>query len=243
MLAIWAWAVPHNNGRPQYDCEHGASFYGMGEYGGSFNLTDWLRATHPQLGCYDLAGIAQVACGLLLDGAGGEVVDSNWVFQQPNAYILPGTLYGRDDVVLLGGAPGLNNPFFNRYGEIPAKNKIQSLTSLPAPPAPAYVAPPSLLQRDPFANHTWIELTVDFGAHRTVIDATHAVQDAAGVINPEVGARNRNDYSLAHRDQQIELNPAHRPVGNLDNFISGPVLSFGNCCMSLLASLTFTSQV
>lgn len=108
MQTIWSWATPHQPNRPQYDCIQGAPAYNVGYYGGSFNLNQWLAACAPggTCNCYDLAAISQLACAVFLDQNGNEELFSQWVYQNPNGFVLPGTLYGRDT------EPNCNNPFW-----------------------------------------------------------------------------------------------------------------------------------
>lgn len=105
MNAIWGWGTPHSSGKPQYDATTGGSHYNVGPYGGSFKLKEWLMGG-ALCNCYDLSSISQLACAVILDVNGNERLFSQWVFQEPNGYILPGTLYGRDD------KPNCNNPGF-----------------------------------------------------------------------------------------------------------------------------------
>lgn len=108
MDRIWAWGTPHLGTKPQYDVVSGASFYNMGFYGGSFKLREWMAAAVPgaRLNCYDLAAIAQLACAVYVDPNGIEVLHSRWVFQNPNGYILPGTIFGWE------GYANCNNPYW-----------------------------------------------------------------------------------------------------------------------------------
>ena len=119
MDQIWSWDNSHAGAKPRYDAVVGKASYMEGAYGGVFDLQAWLNCDEPRLNCYDLAGVSQLSCMLLLGPDGSEVLDSRWVFQEPNGYILPGLLYGWTDRGLC------NNPFF----EVPGK----SLTCLLSP--------------------------------------------------------------------------------------------------------------
>lgn len=79
---------------PRYDTTRGGSYYNMNTLGGSFNLDWWIKKMYPSCNCYDLAGIAQLACGILVDEKANELVDSRYVWQNPNGYINPGPLFG-----------------------------------------------------------------------------------------------------------------------------------------------------
>lgn len=103
MDRIWSW--PQDNLGPRYDNQDGASKYGMGGLGGYFALAEWLVRSHGTCNCYDLAGISQLACALLIDERGLEVLNSKWVYQNPNGFIKIGPLYGRLGV-------DCNNPFW-----------------------------------------------------------------------------------------------------------------------------------
>lgn len=78
--------------KPRYDTYSGQSYYGISNLGGGFRLRDWYYTTYDKCNCYDVAGISQLACSLLMDNAGNELADSHWVFQEPNGYINPGPL-------------------------------------------------------------------------------------------------------------------------------------------------------
>lgn len=104
MRRIWSWPQVDNAG-PRYDNQHGAPKYGMTDLGGYFALAEWLARVHGTCNCYDLAGISQLACVLLIDENGVEVLNSKWVYQNPNGFIKTGPLYGRLDV-------NCNSPFW-----------------------------------------------------------------------------------------------------------------------------------
>lgn len=95
---------------PRYDTTHGASSYNMNILGGSFNLDCWIKELYPGCNCYDLAGIAQLACTILVDDSGNELVDSRFVFQDPNGYVNPGPLFGW--VAFGGDHLRCNTPFW-----------------------------------------------------------------------------------------------------------------------------------
>ena len=78
--------------------------------GGGFNLEDWLTSKYITCNCYDLAAIMQLGCCLLLSSAGYELLDSRWVYQEPNGYINQCELFGWSATYPL--YPGVNNPFF-----------------------------------------------------------------------------------------------------------------------------------
>ncbi|KAI9741653.1 MAG: hypothetical protein M1834_000037 [Cirrosporium novae-zelandiae] len=214
MEIIWDWGNPHRDNRPMYASIAQPSRYGMGFCGGSFQLGDWFRNRYPHVICFDLAAITQCACALLVDDGGREILDSTWVFQQPNGYIKPGILYGYQGNAGTPWPPGINNPGF--------------LNNIPNNP---FVGPPSLTNRNPFTTHAWIEATINFGGSRGVLDATLAVPDGQNMINPEFGLRNRATYAEAHIDKGNPENPVMQAAaGNLNNFTSGVgPPSTGNC--------------
>jgi hypothetical protein len=100
--------------KPRYDTLSGRPYYGVSSYGGGFKLGDWVKATYERCNCYDVAGISQLACSLLMDSDGKELADSHWVFQDPNGFINPGPLirwvrYGGDHLQC-------NTPFWESQG-------------------------------------------------------------------------------------------------------------------------------
>lgn len=117
MNLIWNWpqnAQNPNPGTPQYDSQYGGkSYYGMAGEGGSFMLSQWLVSFQPLCNCYDLAAISQLACAILVDQAGEELVLSDWIYQEPNGFINSGPLYGR---VTGGLNMTCNNPFWAQSG-------------------------------------------------------------------------------------------------------------------------------
>ena len=206
--AIWTSGNPHKDGRPRFDSESGASLYSMTAVGGSFDLNRWYADCLPNGPCnsYDLAAMIQLACAVLINPDGVEFVRSRWVFQQPNGFVMPGTLYGRDDVSTC------NNPFFML--RLTAPNIDPTLN--PLNPA---------TNRSSFLNRAWVEVNFDFQQSDRVLDATHCLGG-----EPECGDRMRPDYYNAHTDQTWNLpsTPTGRMFGNLDN--NGSVYSMGNCC-------------
>jgi hypothetical protein len=102
--------------KPKYDVWNGASWYGVSQQGGSFKLNDWYLSSSNFCNCYDLAGITQLACSLLIDGNQDELVNSHWVFQLPNGYINCGPLIRW---VTAGGLNlKCNSPFWGSAGLI-----------------------------------------------------------------------------------------------------------------------------
>ncbi|KAI9681747.1 MAG: hypothetical protein M1829_000492 [Trizodia sp. TS-e1964] len=206
---VWAWGNPHAVGKPQYDAYGGASFYNMTKYGGGFELDNWLRVSQLYCNCYDLAAIIQLGISLLLDSAGHELPASRWVFQQPNGYINQSLLYGWAEAHPY--PPGVNNPFFLNYT-----------------PNNPYVLPPSLVNREPFYNHCWIEVLPDpfvIGT-RTVLDASTGVPGLNNIGVPEKGTRSRTVYKTVHIDTAAD--PTGGDTGNINNYVLPPP-SLGNC--------------
>lgn len=77
---------------PQYDTEHGKSFYNMRKFGGELQFKRLDQKKYVLCNCYNLAAITQLACAILVDEFGNERVDSSWVFQCPNGFINSGPL-------------------------------------------------------------------------------------------------------------------------------------------------------
>jgi hypothetical protein len=94
----------------RYDVFSGASSYNLQGQGGNFQLNRWMLGMFPDVNCYDLAGIASLACNVLIDSAGKEIVDSRWIFQTPNGFIMPGPLIGWLQY------PLCDNPFWGGNG-------------------------------------------------------------------------------------------------------------------------------
>ncbi|MCJ1393731.1 hypothetical protein MMC18_006607 [Xylographa bjoerkii] len=216
IMKIWDWGNPHAGTRPQYDADSGASKYNMGACGGSFEWDEWVTADYPTLNCYDLAGISQLSCGLLVADYGDELLDSRWVFQTPNGYPLTGTLYGWG-APTCPNPPGVNNPFFRR-------------PLYPQPWVQPGLAGANL--RSPFGNHAWVEVTLDDPMHRGVLDTTLAVPPG-----PDVGTRTRNQYAVDHIDYPAD--PTGAKTGNLVNVLTAGGTG-GNCYTNNEFSLPFT---
>lgn len=79
-----------------YDSAAGASHFGLGYFGGAFQLKKFLSSAEPLCNCYDQAGAVQT----LLGAIGLPVT---WLRLQPFGFLAPGRLIGRGY---------LNNPFF-----------------------------------------------------------------------------------------------------------------------------------
>lgn len=97
-------AYCHGSHGLTYDTTSGASVYGHGPDGGTFNLGDYLKATLPVINCYDQAGGVQSLAGAL-------GMATNWCFQ--------GTYpkrFGFINTTNLVGVGPCNNPFFARKG-------------------------------------------------------------------------------------------------------------------------------
>lgn len=108
--------------RPRYDTNSGSPYYGVSKYGGGFKLEDWYNSRYERCNCYDVAGISQLSCSLLIDKDGKELADSHWVLHSPNGYVNPGPLIGW--VKYSGDHLRCNTPFWQSWG----------LFSLPVPP-------------------------------------------------------------------------------------------------------------
>jgi hypothetical protein len=105
--------------KPRYDTSGGAPFYGVSNLGGGFRLQDWVNTIRERCNCYDIAGISQLACSLLMDESGNELADSHWVYHNPNGYINPGPLirwvqFGGDHL-------RCNTPFWESKGVHPIR--------------------------------------------------------------------------------------------------------------------------
>lgn len=208
MDSIWSWGTPHQLGKPRFDCKGGAASYNVNALGGYFDLQRWLADCSPSGTCnsYDLAAISQLACALLIDAEGNELVRSKWVLQAPTGFILPGTLYGRETI------PNCNNPFFEARGSSPFIDPQLDPLSFK-------------VNRSFFANHAWVEFNFPTAGTRGVLDATHGIS-----ANPETGAHSRQQYSSAHIDPtwNSRSQPTAALFGNLIN--NGVAEPNGNCC-------------
>ncbi|KAH8807699.1 hypothetical protein F5884DRAFT_677322 [Xylogone sp. PMI_703] len=165
--------------KPRYDTNEGCSHYGLRHFGGGFNLAAWVKATYERCNCYDMAGISQLACSLLMDEGGHELVDSHWVFHYPNGYINPGPLIGW--VQYGGDHLRCNTPFWEKTGTTP------------------FVHPDDPV-RTGFGNHAWVEVTMD--KRTTVLDACHALRSIPPV--PSVNDLTRREYLEHSLDQTRE---------------------------------------
>ncbi|ORX96589.1 hypothetical protein BCR34DRAFT_593794 [Clohesyomyces aquaticus] len=183
MRTIWGLglAINPNTAATQhlaYEIEHGAPTYVDDYLGGQFELRRLIRTTFPTMNCYDLAALAQLAIVIFQDSGGAELALSRWIFCDNYGYINPGPLFGWPQY------PNCNNPFFARPGVVPF-----------------YQEPPNNPDRRPFSNHAWVEVTPDpaFPLNRTVLDATHCLQNAPN--DPAMGTQSRNVYLQAQTDQ------------------------------------------
>jgi hypothetical protein len=178
MYAIW-------NSGVKYACRGGGSYY-IGPYygedyeqtdvskGGVFALTRFYNGVFPCCNCYDLAAIAQLACSILRDVNGVEILGSRWVFQSPFGYINPGILVGYPQY------PYCNSPFFAGTGQtyFPPSDRNNAA-------------------RTKFGNHSWVEVTMASG-QVGAIDATHGLE--AANQGPAIGTLTRTGYLNAQVD-------------------------------------------
>lgn len=218
MEKIWNYGNPNPGNKLQYDTTSGGSSYNMGHCGGSFDLKTWVDNPKPFLNCYDLAGISQLGCCILVETDSSDALQSLWVFQYPYGYILKGALYG-------WVAKGLcNNPFW----------QSSPTTNILVDPGSTQNSPPPNT-RHPFGNHAWLEVVTENDlVGRKAIDATVANWPGSGnpppnPPYPELGTRNRGEYQDAHVDK------AAGGYGNLDPNISTAPHSLGNCCKIFVA--------
>jgi len=117
--------------RPKYETQNGAPRFNMRMFGGDFALDDWVREVRTECNCMDLGGITQLACDLLQNDCGKELVDANYVCfattgTTPRAklYIKEGPLIGwtlsRDYMLDPNGnnlQSQCNNPLWNKRGK------------------------------------------------------------------------------------------------------------------------------
>lgn len=80
----------------EYDSASGASHYGVGCFGGAFQLEKYLEKVYPLCNCYDQAAAVQTFLGAL-------GIDATWIYMKPFGYLKHAGLIGRG----LG-----NNPFY-----------------------------------------------------------------------------------------------------------------------------------
>ncbi|RYP32495.1 hypothetical protein DL767_005184 [Monosporascus sp. MG133] len=174
--------------KPRYDTAKGQANYALAWYGNGFKLMDWYRATYERCNCYDVAGISQLACSLMMDADGKELVDSHWVFQQPNGYINSGPLIGW--VGFGGDNLRCNTPFWESKGTAP------------------YVDPDDAKRTD-FANHAWVEVT--YIGKTGVLDACHSLRGIPPI--PPVGLSTRQEYLNQTLDQSKAHGDANAKAG------------------------------
>lgn len=121
-----------NSGFFVYDTIAGKSAFGMGACGGSFDLNECLlrcfsAPTNPfvvakpiLINSFDLAALIQLGSGLLLQGAAGEVLDSQWVCKSPFGFSQTVNPIGLSPTSIPPiDAMGVNNPFFYGLGRVP----------------------------------------------------------------------------------------------------------------------------
>ncbi|KAL5321066.1 hypothetical protein ACEPPN_011876 [Leptodophora sp. 'Broadleaf-Isolate-01'] len=196
---VWAWGNPQGPGKPQYDAVSGGSYYNVGRFGGGFNLQDWLSVTYASCNCYDLAGIVQLGCCLLLSSNADELLDSRWVFQGPNGFVNPCWVSLHIQLIFTNSSNDPPNPF----------------------------VPDGTTGRWTFRNHAWVEVLNDpYNInYRTVLDATTAVTNGAHVW-PDNGSRSRGAYATAHIDAAAD--PTGGSTGDLVDRVF-PEPSTGDC--------------
>ncbi|KAF8535925.1 hypothetical protein BDD12DRAFT_808187 [Trichophaea hybrida] len=216
MNRIWNWSG--NKDVPvrvpfRYDVVGGIANFGVGAFGGSFRLKRFLDNMFYNVNCYDLAALAQLACSILLDWDGTEVLMSSWVFQQPCGYINSGQLFGWPEY------PDCNNPFWG--------SNQQGISTDPVVPGNEWLplGPP----RANFKNHAWVEVTMS-NSSIGVLDATHGLKTPPAGISPNSpadGSQDRQHYLVAQIDQTPTLQPEK---GNwVNNTLQG---SGGSCYQS-----------
>lgn len=224
MTVVWNWTVP---GRIlKYDTVSGSTKYGQLPTEGTFDLAAWLKIQYLTLSCHDLAAVSQLACAVLVGDDGSELLDSKWVYQEPNGFILPGPLYGW----VASGGENLrcNNPFWNnpKYSELVRFCVVWLCVLTEWVEAPTPYTKPEDGKRSGFGQHSWIEVYFTAGDGR-VLDATHALENNP---NPESGARNRQAYLLATQD------PTRAPQ-NGNSRTKTPKDQGGSCCQYSLYSV------
>ncbi|RPB22086.1 hypothetical protein L211DRAFT_348476 [Terfezia boudieri ATCC MYA-4762] len=64
---------------PKYDTQLGKSSFNMQMFGGDFALDKWVREVQIECNCMDMGAITQLACDLLQNDRGKELVDANYV--------------------------------------------------------------------------------------------------------------------------------------------------------------------
>ncbi|GAP82997.2 hypothetical protein SAMD00023353_0105360 [Rosellinia necatrix] len=163
------------------------------QYGGRFDLRRWMRGTYAYCTALDLAALAQLACALLQDGAGAEVLDPRWVCATGNAslgqaafgHVCPGTLFGWP------AFPQCNSVVYGAGG----------LTAYP----PARAA-----ERAGLAWHAWVEVLLPGSDTRCVFDASQAPGEDPSRLMFHDGTKTRSEY-LALKIDPAWPDPARLP--------------------------------
>ncbi|KAF8421839.1 hypothetical protein EV426DRAFT_671821 [Tirmania nivea] len=193
--------------RPKYETQNGASRFNMRMFGGDFALDDWVREIRTECNCMDLGGITQLACDLLQNDRGKELVDANYVCfattgTTPKArlYINEGPLIGwtrpRDYMLDPKGNnlhSRCNNPLWNKRSNrtLPHLNEMSPM-------------------RTYFTVHVWVEVIL--GGSTVVLDNTHQLlADPSG----NKGTRTRDEYLYLTYDKQNPSFPKAQPTSQV----------------------------
>ncbi|CAF3434923.1 hypothetical protein FGSG_10710 [Fusarium graminearum PH-1] len=165
---IWDKLSP----RLRYDVFEGRGRCGLSHYGGKLDLTVVLEAPDLLVNCYDLAGISQAWCASL-GKAGNQaaqiptaVLETAWAYSgEWFGYVTEGPLFGRVSNVA-DNQKKCNNPFWGHSGQ-------------------PWYAQADLMEpdRNPFGNHAWVEVQIENGQARQVLEICHAHVDLTNLAN------------------------------------------------------------
>jgi hypothetical protein len=107
-------------GKAYYNAVSGASGFGMGCCGGSFDLRRLTAKDVKLCNSFDLAALLQLAMTLLQDRNGEDMFYTAWMCKAPFGFLKPSQLWGwsEDDSVGYTETEGAVNPFFRGPGEL-----------------------------------------------------------------------------------------------------------------------------
>ncbi|KAE9569689.1 hypothetical protein CGMCC3_g14268 [Colletotrichum fructicola] len=155
-----------------YDNIAGKASCGFLSHGGILEMTVVFGAANDTINCYDLAGINQAWCAALgmadnqAPPNGTAVLETRWVYSGDwFGYVTEGPLFGR-----AVGVPDeeikCNNPFWGNTG-VPWYGPLDLMNT----------------DRRPFRNHAWVEVVMEVGQPRKVLETCHARVDLANLAN------------------------------------------------------------
>ncbi|KAF8437737.1 hypothetical protein BGX38DRAFT_1211427 [Terfezia claveryi] len=193
--------------RPKYETENGKSRFNMRMFGGDFALDDWVREVRTECNCMDLGAITQLACDLLQNDRGKELVDANYVCFATTGNTLRAKLYINEGPLIGWTLPRdykldpngnnlhsqCNNPLWNKSGNrtLPHVNPMSPTRTF-------------------FSVHIWVEVTL--GGNTVVLDNTHEmIADPSG----NKGTRTRDEFLHLSFDKQNPSYPNAQPTSQV----------------------------